>query len=65
MRYMMRNTDIESFAKISPEESEDAYFQLQELLRLSAEQTEFENELEEIYDSQNLSTHCSTTQEQG
>lgn len=50
MLYMMRNTDIESFAKISPEESEDAYFQLQELLRLSAEQSELEKELNEIHD---------------
>ena len=50
MLYIMRNTDIESFAKISPEESEDAYFQLQELLRLSAEQIELENELNEIHD---------------
>lgn len=50
MRYMMRNTDIESFAKISPEESEDAYFEIQELLRISTEQTELENELSEIYD---------------
>ena len=50
MLYTMRNTDIESFAKISPEESEDAYFQLQELLRLSAEQIELENELNEIHD---------------
>lgn len=65
MLYIMRNTDIESFAKISPEESEDAYFELQELLRVSAEQMELENELNEIHDSQNLSTHCSETQEQG
>ena len=50
MLYIMRNTDIESFAKISPEESEDAYFQLQELLRLSAEQSELEKELNEIHD---------------
>jgi len=65
MLYIMRNTDIESFAKISPEESEDAYFELQELLRVSAEQMELETELNEIQDSQNLSTHCSTIQEQG
>ena len=65
MIYIMRNTDIESFAKISPEESEDAYFELQELLRVSAEQTELENELNEIHDAQNLSTHCSMSQEQG
>ena len=49
MLYIMRNTDIESFAKISPEESEDAYFEIQELLRISTEQTELENELSEIY----------------
>ena len=65
MIYIMKNTDIESFAKISPEESEDAYFELQELLRVSAEQMELENELNEIHDSQNLSTHCSMSQEQG
>ena len=48
---MMRNTNIDSFAKISPEESEDAYFEIQELLRLSAEESELENELNEIYDA--------------
>ena len=47
---MMRNINIDSFAKISPEESEDAYFEIQELLRLSAEESELENELNEIYD---------------
>lgn len=51
MLYMMRNTNIDSFAKISPEESEDAYFEIQELLRLSAEESELENELNEIYDA--------------
>lgn len=61
----MRENDIINFAKISPEENEDAYFELQELLRLSAEQMELENELNEIHNSQNLSTHCSITQEQG
>ena len=61
----MRENDIIDFAKISPEENEDCYFELQELLRVSAEQMELENELNEIHDSQNLSTHCSTTQEQG
>ena len=47
---MMRNTDIESFAKISPEESEDAYFEIQELLHISTEQSELENELNEIHE---------------
>ena len=61
----MRENDIIDFAKISPEENEDAYFELQELLRLSAEQMELENELDQIHNSQNLSTHCSTIQEQG
>jgi hypothetical protein len=61
----MRENNIIDFAKISPEENEDAYFEVQELLRLSAEQMELENELNEIHDSQNLSTHCSITQEQG
>ena len=61
----MRENNIIDFAKISPEENEDAYFEVQELLRLSAEQMELENELNEIHDSQNLSTHCSMSQEQG
>jgi len=51
MLYMMRNTNIDNFAKISPEESEDTYFEIQELLRLSAEQSELENELNEIHDA--------------